>query len=291
MTGPDPDPASAVRSFLADPVTQQTITDLVRTELAPVATWLAQLLLLYPVPFTLLVPDERMLAPETLRFCYLDRNWLRALFDGATSIGLESSRDTFYHRTMHGVVHAAAQEAAWVLREERTGVPHPPGAAEDGTVSGFLLRSAVVSGWPNLAVRGTTRDGTPLGVARMDHLAPNLLLCLFWGVPDVVELSEPQEGLRFGLDDDGLVDLRQPVAGRPTPLGAQLGRTFQARPTCLRSGGDVLDITPSAPTGIVRSLQAELAAAGAPVPVLGPADLGLQLGKSPEAVQFTAQAS
>jgi hypothetical protein len=289
---PDPDPVTAVRSFLADPVTQQTIIDLVRTELAPVATWLARLLLLYPVPFNLLVPDDRMLAPETLRFCYLDQNWLRALFDGATSIGIESSRDTFYHQTMHGLVYAAAQEAALLMRDQRTGVAQPADAVTDSAVSGFLLRSALVAAWPNLAVRGTTADGTPLRIVRMDHLAPNLLLCLFQGVPDVVELSEPREGLRFGVDDDGLVALRQPTAGGATQLGTQLGTTFPALSTCLRPGGNgVLDIAPSAATGLVRRIQGALAAAGAPLPILGPADLALQLGKAPEAVQFTTQAS
>jgi len=59
---PDPDPATAVKNFLADPRAQALIADQTSTDLVPVADWLAKLLLLYPVPFNLLVPDSRMLA-------------------------------------------------------------------------------------------------------------------------------------------------------------------------------------------------------------------------------------
>jgi hypothetical protein len=284
-TAADPDPKTAVRDFLTDPVAHQQIVDLVQQELTAVATWLAKLLLLYPVPFNLLVPDARMLANETLRFFHVDQNWLRSLFDGAVSIGMESSRDTFFHQTTHELIYDAAMTATRQLREQRIGVAPPATADGDTVVSGFLLRSGVVAGWPNLAVRGGMNDGTLLKTLRMDHLAPNLLLCLFWGVPDFLELSEPQEGLRFGVDEDGLIPLRQPVMGGAVPLGTQLAHTFQVLPTCLRStGGAVLDIT-----GTVQRIHAALAAAGTAVPSFGPADFGLQLLKAPEAIRFSTQ--
>ncbi|HEX3789835.1 MAG TPA: hypothetical protein VHW44_18355 [Pseudonocardiaceae bacterium] len=291
----DPDPQTAVRDFVADPDVRAQIADLVQAELTPVASWLARLLLLYPAPFNLLVPDSRMLAPETLRFFYLDQNWLHALVDGALSVGMASSRDTFFQQTMHDLVHDSALAAAQALRDQLVGVSPPAAEVAENLVSGFLLRSDVVAGWPNLAVRGLLADDTLLKVLRLDRLAPDLLLCLFWGVPDHVELSEPQEGFRFGVDDDGQLPLRQPTAGAATTLGTQLGTptaptTYQLLPAALRSADSgVLDLAPDSATGAVQRISAALAAAGAPVPNFGPGDFALQLVKSPEAIRFTAQ--
>lgn len=287
LPAPDPDPTTAVKNFLADPAAQALLADLTATDLAPIARWLAKLQLLYPVPFTLLVPDARMLPPESLRFFYLDRNWQRALLDGALSIGTESSRDSFFIEIMGELIYSAADTAAASLRAAAIGVGPPPGESAQSLISGFLLRSAVVSGWPNLAVRGGMADGTDLKLVRLDHLAPDTLLGLFWGVPDYLEFAEPQEGFRFGVDDDGNLPLRQPGPGK-VPLGTQLGPPLAVRPACLRPGGDgVLDL--GSRTGLITTLRAALTAAGVPVPGFGPSDLALQLVKAPEAIRFTTQ--
>jgi hypothetical protein len=281
---PDRDPTDAVRNFLADPAAQALIADETRTALLPVATWLAKLLLLYPVPFNLLVPDNRMLAPETLRFFYLDGNWLRALTEGAISIGTQSSRDSLFTGVMGDVIHEAASVAARAMRAKRFGMAPPDG---DAVVSGFLLRSAVVSGWPNLAVRGSMADGADLRVLRMDRLADDLLICLFWGVPDEVELAEPQEGFRFGVDDDGNLPTRQPVSGGKPAMGSQLDTPLRLVPDNLRPGHDnVLDVSAA-----VRRIQAALRARNVAVPDFGPADFALQMVKSPEAIRFTSRPS
>ena len=86
----------------------------------------------------------------------------------------------------------------------------PAGAG--GTVSGFLLRSRAVSGWPGLHVRayrdelGQADDATipesdpgRLKVLRMERLAPAVLLVLFDGVPAVVHIEEPRQGIQFGV--------------------------------------------------------------------------------------------
>ena len=39
------------------------------------------------IPFHYLVPDERLLPPESLKFFVVDPAWLAALRDGAFSIG------------------------------------------------------------------------------------------------------------------------------------------------------------------------------------------------------------
>ena len=81
-----------------------------------------------------------------------------------------------------------------------------------GTITGFLMRSRVVSGWPNLHVRAYARDvvaddalttaaesdPSRLKVLRMERLAPAVLLVLFDGVPAVVHVEEPRQGIQFG---------------------------------------------------------------------------------------------
>ena len=54
---------------------------------AGIAAWLGRLLTLAGVPFGYLVPDEAMLPPESIRFFRLNENWVRALLDGAFSLG------------------------------------------------------------------------------------------------------------------------------------------------------------------------------------------------------------
>ncbi|HMF63626.1 MAG TPA: hypothetical protein VK608_06010 [Edaphobacter sp.] len=284
---PDADPKTALQRFLAEPDVQSAILTAAGDDLDPIATWLARLRLLYNVPFNLLVPDNRMLEMETLRFFYVDGNWLRCLHDGAVSIAMESSRETFFHAMTQDLIFNAATEAVQVYRGQLIGVNPPAPPAGEDLISGFLLRSAVVSGWPNLAVRGGKNDGTYLKILRMDHVAPNLLLCMFLGVPDFVEFSEPQEGFRFGVDDDGNVPLRQPLSGT-IPLGTQLSKTLTIVPSCLRSPDTKVFNLISA-GGLLDTVQAALKAAGAPLASLGPSDLALQMVKSPEAIRFNTQ--
>lgn len=288
-----------IQQFLADPKVQALLSGLIADDLDPIARWLAKLLLLYPVPFANLVPDERMLPVESLRFFYVDNNWTGALLDGATSIGMDSSRQSFFHAVMGGLVENAAYEAAQSLRSNLLGVEPPAAESDRRLMSGMLLRSNLVSGWPTLAVRPCLNDGTMLKILRMDHLSPNILLCLFWGVPDYVDIAEPQEGFRFGVDDTGHAELRSPIdasaAGGPA-LGAQLlGATpmplLDPVSGCMRGGGKrVLNVSPAAADGVIGKLQTALAAAmkDVAIPALGPADFALQMVKSPEAARFSS---
>ena len=180
---PDPDPKTALQQFLAGPDVQAAIVSAAGDDLDPIATWLGRLLLLYPVPFNLLVPDARMLPVESLRFFYVDHNWLRCLHDGAISIGMESSRDTFFYTVTHDLIHRSAFAAARAYRSQLMGVEPPSAEISENLISGFLLRSTAVSGWPNLAVRPGKGKEDYLKILRMDHLAPNVLFCLFWVCP------------------------------------------------------------------------------------------------------------
>jgi hypothetical protein len=54
---------------------------------ATVTAWFNDLALLHGLPFSYLVPDERMLPLESIRFFWLDWRWIECLLDGAFSVG------------------------------------------------------------------------------------------------------------------------------------------------------------------------------------------------------------
>lgn len=172
---------------------------------ASLANWLARLRLLYGVPFNHLVPDSRLLPMESVRFFYIDRNFTDRLVDGALSVGKTTTREYAQAQATHTPVRARVDDEERVLRAQlrqevkATRIVSPE-------LTGLLMRSRAVSGWPGLEVkayRGTTEGrpgGTPLPLLRMDRLAPDVLLCIFEGVPSRVDVEEPREGIQFGVD-------------------------------------------------------------------------------------------
>jgi hypothetical protein len=166
----------------------------------PLIDWLAQLTLLYGVPFEYLVADASLLPTESLRFLYLDQNRLDRLIDGALSIATQSSGDVVFTETFFESVYQAVQVAQQTLRATLRGKPVPDTVTVGATKSGLLFRSVVVSGWPGLEVQATKANVT-VDILRMDRLAPDILLVLFNGVPDTVNVVEPSEGLHLGVID------------------------------------------------------------------------------------------
>jgi hypothetical protein len=79
---------------------------------------------------------------------------------------------------------------------------------EQTAYSGFLLRSALVSGWPGLEVRATAAasgsgpttqcTGAEVEIVRMQRLSPDVLLCIFAGPFGCVQIHEPKEGVTYG---------------------------------------------------------------------------------------------
>ncbi len=295
----DVDPQEALSTLLAQPEVQEKILDLVRTEITDVAQWLARLLLLYTVPFHYIVADERMLPAESLRFFYLDHNWLGALLDGALSIGMDSSRQVLFAQISMDMIQKAAMETAKIYREQLRGVDPMPMPSDEQMMSGILLRSAVVSGWPSLAIRPCLNNGQMLKILRMDRLSSNVLLCIFAGIPDYVEISEPQESLGFGVTDQGYVILRNlipPVTAQDLSLGKPIDAPhFFIRDVSgqqifyMRSNSSrVLNINPDdADGGLVPKIKAALEnELQIKLTEFGPADFAMQMLKLPEAIQF-----
>lgn len=206
--------------------------------------FMARLRLLHGVPFNYLVPDAQLLPIETIRFFYIDRAWTDALVQGALSIGTISSADRAQLEAVYPYIRNEVDTAERYVREPRA---EKKLAGDGGSITGFIMRSRLVSGWPNLHVRAYSRDLLPddalttaaesdpsrLKVLRLERLAPAVLLVLFDGVPAVVHIEEPRQGIQFGVRlADGAqrgqhvakVQLRDCSTGTgvppPSPLGA-----------------------------------------------------------------------
>lgn len=152
-----------------------------------VETWFSALGLLKGLPFNYLAPDERMLPKESFRFFQLDPDWISCLIDGAFSVGRVTAADATTDQKLHQD-HVAGKQPS--------------------VVSGFLLRSYVVKGWPKLQVDGYKQvasdeagmDSNKLKILRMERLSPNVLLCLFEGDAVAVDIHQKPEMLHLGFD-------------------------------------------------------------------------------------------
>jgi hypothetical protein len=182
---------------------------------------LARLRLLEGVPFGYLVADSALLPPESIRFFYVDRGWTDALVEGALAVGTITTNDRAALEQIYATVRSEVDEAERLVRlpGAEPGATLPSGPA--GTITGFLVRSRMVSGWPGLHVRGYALDNLRLAppvsddkvgdaqdvpmrrlrTLRLERLAPAVLLALFDGVPQVVHLEEPRAGIQFGVDE------------------------------------------------------------------------------------------
>jgi hypothetical protein len=195
-------------------------------------SFLAHLRMLVGVPFEYLVPHPDLLPDESIRFFYVDRSWTDRIVDGASAVGQIGSREQAHY---HGHAPNLSQQLDLSERMVRllqrkadfdaakaTTVGGPPA----GILTGFVLRSAAVSGWPHMDVRAYREDITepldtslPANVARqlkplrIERLAPAVLFALFDGEPKLVILEEPHHGVQFGIRADesrNSVPLRDP---------------------------------------------------------------------------------
>jgi hypothetical protein len=197
---------------------------------AEIVRFLAHLRLLEGVPFSHLVPDAELIPPETIRFFYLDRNATDALTMGALSAGTVNAADRVQLAQLYPVVRDEVDEAERLVRMKDSDAPkvdaegRPIGAG--GPISGFVLRSRLVSGWPGMHVRAYATDTVPdnktipdmdtspdrVRLLRMERLAPAVLFVLFDGVPAVVHIEEPRSGIQFGVRLDPQADPAQQTA-------------------------------------------------------------------------------
>lgn len=221
---------SAVRSIIRNLAAEAIRTD----PLSRVPEWESRLRILRDIPFAHLVPDQRMLPPESIRFFFIDNNWIDALIGGARSVGVDSTRAMQEQQLFAGVLHDASHDAALAHRAKLLEVAPPARDADAGgpAVTGFLLRSALVSGWPGLEVEGYRKGAAQrINLVRNDSFG-DVMLALFDDRVDRVSIAEPKEVLAFGVRK-GNVSLRR-VSGNVAEyigtkaLGSEFRRTSGA---------------------------------------------------------------
>lgn len=180
---------------------------------AELRDWLVRLRLLEGVPFAYLVADTALLPEESIRFFYVDRRWTDALVQGALSVGTVNTDDRAQLTAQYPGVRAELDQEERNVRR-RPDAPRWQGGA--GPISGFILRSRAVSGWPALHVRAFSvepdaaddarfqeDDPRRMRLLRLERLAPAVLFCLFDGIPKLVHLEEPRQGVQFGFERGG----------------------------------------------------------------------------------------
>lgn len=175
-----------------------------------IRSWLGKLKLLNGVPFHYLVPDERMLPPESIRFFYLDINWVNALVDGAYNIGRYAAKtDTvpkMVDRAAKKSIEQTATSSAGNIRLEKLLRPTSKAIESWDKISGFLLRSQVVKNWKSLEATAYAKGQEPgteqsqtLKMIRFERLSPTVVIGLFIGDIYQLDLHEPPEALHFGF--------------------------------------------------------------------------------------------
>ncbi|MEO8879037.1 MAG: hypothetical protein ABI446_01435, partial [Gemmatimonadaceae bacterium] len=180
--------------------------------------FLAHLRLLIGVPFEYLIPDSRLLPDESIRFFYVDRSWTDRLVDGALAVGKIGSREQAHHQAHSANVQATLDQTERIVRNVQANRDPNPTDDGAGIITGFLLRSAAVSGWPTMDVRAfrdvvppppvnageagmlewrVMSDALQLRTLRLERLSPSVLLALFDGVPKCVWCEEPHQAMPF----------------------------------------------------------------------------------------------
>lgn len=224
---------------------------------------LARWRLLHDVPFRYLVPDARLLPAESIRFFTIDGAWLDALATGALVMGGGGSRERARAHVTMSAAHAAADGHRHYVRDIARGRltldgikdmlgERLAGVAAEPVVSGFLLRSKLVSDWPGLQLRAWTSnapadvppraDPATLAAAhpelvvpilRLERLSPSVMIALFAGIPRLIWIEEPHHGVQYGVEY---------MAGNATvPLRNETGQDLGTRIAVpMRTGADAI---------------------------------------------------
>lgn len=255
-----------------------------------VAAFIAELRLLIGVPFAWLVPHEAMLPSESFRLFSVDPNWVNVLVDGALSIGRATQNEMQLDVAQQGAVHLASSTLA---RTRRTNdAPHlaqMKASARDPlqSMTGVLLRSQLVSGWPRLNINGySDPDGTQeLPKLRMVRLSNDVLMCLFDGVVASVAVHEAPEQLHCGVELNGtaasttLRAVSGPNAGQQIHISEQELATVAV---AMRDDNQTLKVADAA-TAVLNALTEQY---GQQIPNFTSAEFALEFIKGVVKVEF-----
>jgi len=175
-------------------------------------TWFSKLSVLKGLPFNYLVPEESMLPENSIRFFYLDPNWVDALVDGAFSIGRNLTDRGSLDSALDAVLRpkVGASVTSYLTQNYVNDFKHPT-TSKTKTVTGFLLRSSVVKDYPNMGVNAypaghAPSDNSPtklelLPILRYEQLGDSdVLLCLIQGEAYQIDLHQAPEVLHLAVD-------------------------------------------------------------------------------------------
>lgn len=167
-----------------------------------VTNWLVSLSLLSGIPLTYLVPDQRTLPTESIGFFFIDPQWTGAMLEGATSIGVHTTKEAHRSAVHQKALQWEAQAGLYGPRFERMHVNHRRSMERkmqngEAVLSGFLMRSSLVPCWKGIEVQGFSGEER-LEILAMRTLSEKILICIFDGEITSVKMFEPRENLHFG---------------------------------------------------------------------------------------------
>ncbi|MFE3859935.1 hypothetical protein ACFXPT_05815 [Streptomyces goshikiensis] len=175
------------RTVLAQPGVADLLAQAAPDPFAKVTAWLDALRRLELLSLSHLVPDPSALPAESIRFAYIDAEWVRAAVDGALSVGVGHTLDADLNKLAIG------------------GGQVPKCAV--------LINSSLVPNWPNAIFTGY-QGSDAVEPVRDAVFGTEIRLLLYPEVIDRFELAEPPRGLCFGLSDIGTIELRQITGDR-----------------------------------------------------------------------------
>ena len=232
----------------------------------------------------------------------LDPNWIEAFLDGALSIGRTTEIQTQADSRTRAMLRPSSVAAARLRR--RNDRPHlaqlkrASASSPTSAVTGLLLRSQVVRGWPRLQIDGySTNDDShspDVPKLRMGHLSPDVLLCLFDGAVAMVAIHEPPEQLHCGVEFPDSGGLQTACTTLPALNGETPGRQYpQGLPP--QTGIAEVPLRPDSLTIQVRAAAASIQNAlnaqfGAAVDTLTSNQFALELAKGVVRVEYAFEA-
>jgi hypothetical protein len=167
------------------------------TDWSSVLKFVLDRLFMAGIPPHYLLPEPSYLPNESMRFFYVDNNWMDALIDGALSLAnhLDSDDDEIRREIKENInIYLNSK-----IEGQSPQIPK----------FGFFLRSHIVEAFPDLKVTAPLRAGdnrvpTPF----LQHMGMNILLCIFDRAPGEadfthINIQQPAHQLSFSIGTFG----------------------------------------------------------------------------------------
>lgn len=152
------------------------------------------------IPFNYLVPSATFLPVDSIRFFYINENWMRSLYNGATKVGVQHSLDEQINALFSQALRNKGRQVALNDRRKKLGFSElktPLEGDQSIVKAGLLIRSSFIASFPGISI--IPDEG--VNILRMEKIAEDLLICLFDKIPTKLAIQEADHGLQFGNDN------------------------------------------------------------------------------------------